>query len=518
MANINGTNGNDNLVGTSSNDDFKGYNGADTITGNGGNDIVNDTYTGLDLVFGNAGNDNITLNYVGALASTIYGGGDQDYIAGTPSNDVIYGDLGLDTLYGLDGNDTMYGSNLSAPTTDGADYLNGQQGNDVISAGFGNDRIYGESGLDVLFGNDGNDDLYGRTANDRLEGGAGNDELWAHLDGTWVQPTGNILGVDTLTGGAGGDDFIVSADPYNPGSSFGDVKDFTGTGSGTGSDRFYFQDDNLYQVFGSGISYTLSNMPTGADLQLRVVVNQNGFTDDYAVLRGRGLTPPLVNPLSRSADSSTEDNSDTARVPADAELFDPSKSYRGEWVKFEDGFIGQSYTIEPDFTPEQIEAILPGWMGAIENAPESVPELPGPVALEPTLQPPGEENPPPEPMPELPGPVALEPTLQPPVERMSLSGDSNDTTQVPVDAELFDGSKSYQGEWVKFADGFIGQAYTVEADFTPEQFEALFPGWTESRQNAPEPMSEFPSPIALEPSLEPPIERTARSRFVESFV
>jgi RTX calcium-binding nonapeptide repeat (4 copies) len=487
MANINGTNGNDNLVGTSSNDDFKGYNGADTITGNGGNDIVNDTYTGLDLVFGNAGNDNIALNYVGALASTIYGGADQDSLVGTPSNDVIYGDLGLDTLYGLDGNDTMYGSNLSAPTTDGADYLNGQEGNDVISAGYGNDRIYGESGLDVLFGNDGDDTLYGRTANDRIEGGAGNDKLWAHLDGTWVQPTGNILGVDTLTGGAGADDFIVSADPYNPGSSFGDVKDFTGTGSGTGSDRFYFQNDNLYQVFGSGISYTLSNIPNGADLQLRVMVNQNGFTDDYAVLRGRALTPPPVNPLSRSADSP-----DKTQVPADAELFDGSKSYRGEWVKFEDGLIGQAYTIEPDFTPEQIEAILPGWMSVMENAPKSVEELPGPIALE--------------------------PTLEPPVEHMSLSGDSSDTSQIPVDAELFDGSKSYRGEWVKFEDGLIGQAYTIEANFTPEQIEAIIPGWMEAIENAPKSVEELPGPIALEPTLEPPVERTARSQFFESFV
>lgn len=511
--NINGTNGNDYLVGTSSNDNFRGYNGADTIIGNAGNDVVDITYTGQDLVYGNAGNDTIALNYVGSLASTVYGGGDQDYVAGTPSNDVIYGDLGLDTLYGLDGNDTLYGSNLSAPTTDGADYLNGQQGNDVISAGFGNDLIDGESGLDILFGNDGNDTLYGRTANDRIEGGAGNDRLWANLSGSWVQPTGNILGIDTLTGGAGADDFIVSADPYNPGSSFGDVRDFTGTGSGTGSDRFYFQDDNLYQVFGSGISYTLSNIPTGADLQLRVVVNQNGFTDDYAVLRGRALTPPLVNPLSRSADSSTENNNDTSQAPANAELFDGSKSYRGEWVKFEDGLIGRAYTIQPDFTPEHIEAILPGWMGSLRNAPQDFEDVSAPIALEPTLEPPVPQD-----FEDLSAPVALDPTLQPPVEQASLTGDLGDTAQVPAEAELFESSKSYQGEWVKFADGSIGQAYTVEPDFTPEQFEAVFPGWTDAMKNAPQDFEDLSTPVALEPSLNPPIERTARSRFFEFFM
>ncbi|HIK53112.1 MAG TPA: hypothetical protein IGS17_19655, partial [Oscillatoriales cyanobacterium M59_W2019_021] len=59
----------------------------------------------------------------------------------------------------------------------------------------------------------------------------------------------------------------------------------------------------------------------------------------------------------------------------------------------------------------------------------------------------------------------------------------------------------------------FGQAYTVESDFTPEQFEAVFPGWTDAMKNAPQDFEDLSAPVALEPSLEPPLERTARSRF-----
>lgn len=93
---------------------------------------------------------------------------------------MVVGYEGNDYLYGDDGNDTLGDSYHGEP---GDDYLNGGSGNDTLYAGTGNDTLLGMSGNDSLSGGDGSD---------RLDGYA---------------TTGTEY--DTLTGGSGGDYFIL---------------------------------------------------------------------------------------------------------------------------------------------------------------------------------------------------------------------------------------------------------------------------------------------------------------------
>lgn len=351
MAIIDGTDGNDTLTGTASGDSINGKGGIDIISALAGADYI-DVGDGRDDIFAGSENDVVKANYTpNSGGSDIYGGAGNDSLNATPGSDYIYGDLGNDTLWGQSGNDVIYGSNLSAPTTDGSDYISGQDGNDLVSGGYGLDTLFGSNGNDTMYGNAGNDTVYSFLGSDYLDGGADTDRI----DATVVPFSTGVHGIDTLVGGTGADGFYVAPDIYNPGSSFSDIKDYA-----TG-EVVYFYDDQLYSVFGSGITYNLSMIQAGVDMQLRVVVNQNGFTDDYAVVRNRATNPPVVTPLSRftSLTGATQDEND---VPFDAETFDTSKAYKGEYVKFADGAIGRTYTIEADFTEEDFAAILPGWI------------------------------------------------------------------------------------------------------------------------------------------------------------
>lgn len=231
MANIIGTNGNDNLQG------FNGPhyeivngvtvlrpNGNDTIQGLGGNDTINGL-GGDDLIFGNEGNDRL------------FGGDGEDTINGGSGNDLISGGLGVDSLdgaagndtvsytysssgfninlgtqltnnneiirrfenvLGSQGNDTIYGNNLANDLEgeQGNDLIFGRGGNDTLEGESGNDSLYGESGRDSLLGGNGNDYLNGGSSNDTLIGGSGNDVL---VGGT---------GADNLTNDGSGNDIF----------------------------------------------------------------------------------------------------------------------------------------------------------------------------------------------------------------------------------------------------------------------------------------------------------------------
>lgn len=206
MANINGTNLDDDLIGTSGNDVIKGFGGNDFLQSRLGNDRLFG-YDGRDILEGGAGLDYLDggigrdiLNG-GSGADTLKGGADNDRLNGGAGNDSIDGGTGADTMEGGGGNDIFFvdnakdkiistgagagtvvessvtwsllpNANISTLHLRGAANINGTgnnlnntiQGNDgdnILSGGFGNDTILGQEGNDILVGGVGADVLDG---------------------------------------------------------------------------------------------------------------------------------------------------------------------------------------------------------------------------------------------------------------------------------------------------------------------------------------------------------------------
>jgi Ca2+-binding RTX toxin-like protein len=201
--NINGTNGNDNLVGGNGNDIVVGADGNDTIFGRDGNDSLyggngNDVIDGenaSDLILGGNGQDSL---YGGNGNDTVYGESGNDYINGGSGNDVLGGGSGNDFLFGDTGNDTLYAD-------DGDDTLYGGADQDLIRGGIGNNLLSGDDGSDTLFGDNGNDTLYGGNGNDSLQGDFGADLLWGEAGDDLLFGGG---GNDTIFGGLGNDSLV----------------------------------------------------------------------------------------------------------------------------------------------------------------------------------------------------------------------------------------------------------------------------------------------------------------------
>ncbi|CAG1016854.1 partial Leukotoxin, partial [Anaerolineales bacterium] len=155
-----GTSGNDNITGSVGNDNILGLGGSDNIYGFGGDDVL-------------------------------YGNGDGS-TAGSWDYDYIYGGDGNDTIYG---GDSAYWNN----------YLQGENGDDVIVGGNGADHIDGGAGGDTLFGGSGNDELSDQVWDDGINfinGGDGNDS---------IRYSGSTNGSATVTGGSGNDIYWLSS-------------------------------------------------------------------------------------------------------------------------------------------------------------------------------------------------------------------------------------------------------------------------------------------------------------------
>ena len=138
----------------------------------------------LITAYGLGGNDSITETPTGVVGS---------YLDGGDGNDVLTGSDGNDTISGGDGNDTIYcnGGNDKAAGGAGNDTIFGGDGNDHLDGGDGNDYIDGGAGRDIITGDDGNDTLLGGTSNDTIYGGLGNDVI------------NGMSGADYLDGGPG---------------------------------------------------------------------------------------------------------------------------------------------------------------------------------------------------------------------------------------------------------------------------------------------------------------------------
>lgn len=177
-----------------------------------------------------------------------YDGGDHVVLGGTPGNDIIQGGRGMDTLWGDAGDDRLDGGDEADQVHGGdgddiitdhgtpagaADFLRGDNGNDVISNGAGNDIVFGGAGQDFFIvgpdftevfageGNDfilggtGPDGLMGNEGDDWIEGGEGFDSLSGENSQLFFNST--IIGHDVLNGqgndtdydGESGDDIMV---------------------------------------------------------------------------------------------------------------------------------------------------------------------------------------------------------------------------------------------------------------------------------------------------------------------
>jgi Ca2+-binding RTX toxin-like protein len=194
-------------------DDYvSGGEGADTIMGGGGNDVLvgNPSFlTADDVIYGGAGDDTVRLALDGALsgsAATVDGGAGRDTLiwsggfksggmldlssgsASVPGGGSISG-FEIFNIRGSQQADTIIAGR-------GADYLNGQGGDDDLRGGVSNDTLVGGAGADSLDGGDGNDTLHGfldfytvysqETGDNRLLGGEGDDILFG-MNGDFIE-------------------------------------------------------------------------------------------------------------------------------------------------------------------------------------------------------------------------------------------------------------------------------------------------------------------------------------------
>ncbi|RAP58299.1 hypothetical protein BTJ49_04895 [Oleiagrimonas sp. MCCC 1A03011] len=255
---IDGGIGNDTIIGDDGNDILHGGADDDVISGDNSD---SDTQNGSDVLYGDAGNDAMDG---GGADDVLYGGegndsmfGDSDQIEESRhGNDVLFGDAGMDTLVGGGGDDTLLGGDgddvirgdnsedLLSEQYQGADYLDGGDGNDTLSGDDGNDTLSGGAGEDQLFGGKGDDILDGGSDDDQLVGNDGNDTLRAGdgSDSLW-----GMSGDDVLSGEVG-DDLIVGDESDPEAGQPGNDTLYGGAGKdtilgGAGDDALFGSDD-----------------------------------------------------------------------------------------------------------------------------------------------------------------------------------------------------------------------------------------------------------------------------------
>jgi Ca2+-binding RTX toxin-like protein len=184
----------------------------------------------------------------------LIGGQGNDFLGG---NDTLNGGNGNDLLNGGDGSDQLFGQGND-------DILIGGQGNDFLDGGDGNDQLFGDSNGDVLIGGQGNDFLGGNdvlnggNGNDLLNGEAGNDILIGVNSTAGLPGAGNEI--DTLTGGAGADQFHLgdSTSVY-----YDDRSSLTaGLNNYALLTDFNPNEGDLIQLHGSKTDYRLGVSPT----------------------------------------------------------------------------------------------------------------------------------------------------------------------------------------------------------------------------------------------------------------
>jgi Ca2+-binding RTX toxin-like protein len=272
-----------NLTG-SKNIDGIGNNLDNKITGNGGNNAL-DGAGGGDRLEGRGGDDRLNG---GAGDDLLDGGGGNDTLSGDAGDDILRGDSGNDLLTGGAGNDTLDGEtgNDTLDGGEGEDTLRGGAGNDTYIVDRTGDRVVEEveAGTDTVIAS------FSYTLGDNLEN--------LILDGTEeLDGTGNLLdntltgnsAANTLRGGDGsdtlngrrGDDVLIGAETGL--ESQGDVDTLTG---GAGGDRFVLgtstevlYDDGTVNTRGEADYALITDFDPTQD-----VIQLNGRLADYVLV------------------------------------------------------------------------------------------------------------------------------------------------------------------------------------------------------------------------------------------
>jgi Ca2+-binding RTX toxin-like protein len=207
----------DRLIGTGGSDELDGLDGSDAIVGADGDDLI-DGGNGADYITAGLGDDHI----LGGAGDDLIAGGativlrvpkrDDDPMF-QPSGNFPVVEQGWNWAMVRDPNGDLAienagiitGTGSSQATIDGADYIDGGEGNDNIDGGYGDDTILG--GLD-------NDRLTGAPGADHIEGGEGDDvirgDVFTSISSGGVYYASASHGSDFIDAGAGND--LVSGD------------------------------------------------------------------------------------------------------------------------------------------------------------------------------------------------------------------------------------------------------------------------------------------------------------------
>ena len=209
---ISGTD-NDHIIGTDASEYFAGAVGDDTLDGGSGNDTL-DGGSGNDTVTGGLGLDIAVIggSRVGHNISTIAGVTtvtDINLADGDSGTDVFATvetlrfsdqDVALAQSVTVSVNLTSSADIYAAPTFDNY-VVNGQAGNDSITANLGNDTITGGTGNDTILGGAGNDRvLYGTGSNgfDVVDGGSGNDDRIVATAASVTIGLASLVGIEVI--------------------------------------------------------------------------------------------------------------------------------------------------------------------------------------------------------------------------------------------------------------------------------------------------------------------------------
>lgn len=148
--------------------------GVDKLSASGSaTDVTLDLREGKFSTFGTY--EDVVIAY-GTRIENATGGAGNDTITGNKLANVLEGQMGDDTVSAGGGKDKVYGGL-------GNDTLSGRKGNDKIWGDAGGDDLFGDNGRDFLRGGKGRDDLDGGKGNDVLFGGGGKDTFHFALGG-----------------------------------------------------------------------------------------------------------------------------------------------------------------------------------------------------------------------------------------------------------------------------------------------------------------------------------------------